>query len=312
MRLKTVARELLSLDPAIERSLPKRQTGGTNSAAYCYEVWLKHLTLLREGGMREVPETLAELGPGDSLGVGLAAMLSGARRYYALDVVQFSNTEGNQRILDQLVALFRARAGRPSKGWPDYDAHLDERLFPSHILTERVLRASLAEDRIEAIRRALVTGRECDGLAIRYVVPWSDRRIIEPESVDVALSHSVLEHVSDLEGTYRSLVLWLKRGGRMSHQIDFTSHGMAREWNGHWTTSERVWKIASGRRPFLINRHPCSEHVDLMRKNGFKLLVHLKNHRADGLRRARLASRWAGMSEDDLTCAGTFIQAQRE
>src|SRR5436305_1646470 len=97
----------------------KERTGGTDTAAYCYGVWLKHLTLLWANGMHTIPDTVAELGPGDSLGTGLAALLSGANHYYALDVVYYANTPRNLMIFDQLVNLFQRRTGRPSKGWPD-------------------------------------------------------------------------------------------------------------------------------------------------------------------------------------------------
>jgi hypothetical protein len=65
-------------------------TGGTDAAPYCYEVFLKHLTLTCAAGMPGVPASVGEIGPGDSLGIGLAALLAGSDRYYGLDVVPYS------------------------------------------------------------------------------------------------------------------------------------------------------------------------------------------------------------------------------
>jgi hypothetical protein len=55
-------------------------TGGTDSARYCNSVWLRHLVTLSRNGLGAVPRVVAELGPGDSLGIGLAALLSAQRR----------------------------------------------------------------------------------------------------------------------------------------------------------------------------------------------------------------------------------------
>ncbi|MBM4372890.1 MAG: hypothetical protein FJ098_14650, partial [Deltaproteobacteria bacterium] len=64
------------------RFLDRRGTGGTGSARYCYSVWLRHLVLAKDRGLLDqVPATVAELGPGDSIGIGLAALLSGATAY---------------------------------------------------------------------------------------------------------------------------------------------------------------------------------------------------------------------------------------
>ena len=131
MRLTPVIRGAATYIPGLYKTVSnwrKVGTGGTDIAAYCYEVWLKHLTLLWANGLRTIPDTVAELGPGDSVGTGLAALLSGANHYYALDTVQYANTPRNLMIFDQLVSLFQRRAGRPSKGWPDYDQHLDSNL----------------------------------------------------------------------------------------------------------------------------------------------------------------------------------------
>jgi len=310
MKIRPVVRGLLSSAPGGERLLPRRGTGGTGSALYCYEVWLKHLTMLHANGLRAVPRTLAELGPGDSIGIGLAAMLSGVDHYCALDVVKYSSAARNSRILDELISLFRTRAGRPSDSWPNYDAYLDERLFPSAILTEEKLAASLSEERISLIRAALQTpGSARKDVSIQYMVPWTDARVIEPHSIDTILSHAVLEHVVDLEGTYRALSLWLRPGGMMSHQIDFTSHGVSDRWNGYRAYPEWLWRIIAGKRAYLLNRQPCSVHIELARKSGFKIICLLRKSRTDGIARSQLSPRWRDISDDDLACSDFFYQA---
>jgi hypothetical protein len=72
------------------RSFTARKTGGTVSARYCYSVWLRHLCMLHAHGLPMTFETVVEFGPGDSLGTGLAALLSGADRYITLDAVRYA------------------------------------------------------------------------------------------------------------------------------------------------------------------------------------------------------------------------------
>ncbi|MCX5752849.1 MAG: methyltransferase domain-containing protein [Candidatus Krumholzibacteria bacterium] len=282
MVIKPVVKGLLTFIPGVSRILPKGRTGGTNRASYCLEVWLKHLALLRASGMRAIPRTLAELGPGDSIGVGLAALLSGVDRYYALDVVRFSNTVANLAIFDELAALSKARD------------------------------PSVSDERIARIRGAIASpGSERDGVTIEYMVPWSDIRVLEPESIDVIISHAVLEHVVDLESTYRALALWLKPGGMMSHQMDFTSHRIAEKWNGYRAYPEFLWKAIVGRRTYLINRQPCSVHLDLLEKNGFEIVSTKRVVRTDGIRRSQLARRWRSISDEDLACSDLTVQARK-
>lgn len=310
MLLKSLIKGVLTNVPGAERLLRQRSTGGTTSASYSYGVWMKHLTLLWANGLHRMPATVAELGPGDSLGIGLAAVLSGANTYYALDVEKYSDTEVNLRIFDELVQLFRNRAGRPTAGWPNFDEHLDARHFPAHILTDAVLEASLAKPRLERIRNAIASpdGRH-DGITVKYIAPWSDPSVVLPESVDLVLSQSVLEHVVDLEGTYEALDFWLRAGGCMSHQIDFDAHGLADKWNGYRTYSETLWRILLGKRLYMINRAPCTTHLRLLEKNGFRVTSCLRQVRTDGIERGQLAQRWKDISDEDLACCSAFVQA---
>ncbi|HEY5971425.1 MAG TPA: methyltransferase domain-containing protein [Pseudoxanthomonas sp.] len=316
MQVSTIVKGALTFIPGITKALPGIGigTGGTNSASYCYGVWLKHLVLLHESGLRQVPDTVAELGPGDSCGIGLAAMLTGVNHYYALDVVRHGDNEDDVAIFDELLRLFQTRAARPTKGWPDYDGFLDEGLFPSHILTDELLAASLAPDRVARIRSALTSpaGAQQD-LSIRYMVPWFDDNVIDEGSVDLIISHSVLEHVVDLDVTYQAMRAWLKPEGWMSHQIDFKCHGLSGEWNGYRQYPEVLWKLVVGTRPFLLNRQPYSVHSALLERHGFEVVLDLKQHITDrGIKRSQLSSHWQGISDDDLTCAGAFIQAGKK
>ena len=312
MRLGPVARGLLTYVPTINELLPGTAGGGaTNSANYCYGVWLKHLTLLHAHGMPSVPPVIAELGPGDSLGVGLCALLSGADNYVGLDVVAHSSSESNQTILSELVRRFRERAPNPDHGWPHFDSYLDARQFPGDILDEELLRRALRPERVEAIRRAVTVPMERDPVKVEYKAPWFDPHVVEKDSVDLIVSHSVLEHVDDLPGTYRALYQWLKPGGWMSHQIDFKSHQLSKRWNGYRTCSEGMWTLTVGRRPFLINRQPASVHLRLLQEAGFTVIRQDKHVRDDGIGRSELAPRWAGISDEDLNCSGLYVIARK-
>lgn len=74
---------------------------------------------------------------------------------------------------------------------------------------------------------------------------------------------------------------------------------------------DTMWKIIVGKRPFAINRQPCSQHLQLLRASGFEIVCFLKQTGVNGIKRSQLALGWRGLSEDDLACAGTFIQARK-
>jgi len=289
-------------------------TGGTNSARYCYSVWLRHLVMASRHGLGAVPESVAELGPGDSLGTGVAALLSGASRYCALDLIAFANPQMNLRIFDELVELFRRRAPIPDQAeLPALKPLLDLYDFPHHLVTQEVLDWALAAPRVAAIRRAIASPADAAGGEVRvaYRAPWHDAKVIEPGAVDMVFSQSVLQHVDDLETTYAALHAWLKSGGIMTHQVGFGCHGTAQEWNGHWAYGDWAWKIMRGGRPYLTNRQPHSVHVGLFRKHGFEIVCDVRRTETSGIGRDRLARRFRDMSDEDLTTMSAFIIAIR-
>lgn len=285
-------------------------TGGTNSTRYCYSVWLRHLVMAHKNGLiQSPPRTVGELGPGETIGIGLAALLSGADMYYGMDVVAHASLRQHIPMLHEIVALFKKRENIPDdREFPDLKPRLASYAFPSTLLTASGLAYSLSDERITRISNSL---EHCntDASIIKYVAPWHSTAIISIESVDMIYSQAVLEHVDDLRGVYQAMSLWLKSTGFISHQIDFRSHGLANAWNGHWTFSDLAWKLMRGRRNYLLNREPYSTHVELAGKAGFQIVYDQKIERPTEIRPAALAARFRNLSKADIVTSGVFIQA---
>lgn len=309
MSIKPIVFGLATYVPGRHR-FAGQKTGGTVSARYCYSVWLRHLVLAQCHGLSTQPHTLAELGPGDSLGIGLAALLCGTEKYYALDVMRYANNERNVHIFDELVELFHARAPIPGPHEASTTRPLlDSYAFPHHILTDQRLAHALDPARLAIIRRELIQAGDTNDAYVTYFVPWYDTGVIDKESVDMILSQAVLEHVSDLEHTYQAMYDWLKPNGYMSHQIDFKSHGLARDWDGHWAYSDLLWKIVQGRRPYLLNRATHSTHRGLLDQLHFAVVCDIASQAAPTISRAHLAPPLRGIPDEDRVIADAFIQA---
>jgi len=281
------------------------------SSRYCYTVWLRHLVSAYAGGSTPRLDCVAELGPGGSLGVGLAAMLSGANRYYGFDVVPHCDRDSNLLVFDELVDLFTKRTSIPGEEeFPRVGPRLPNYQFPHSILTDEILGASLLPERVAEIRRAICGNSTPESsIHIAYAAPWRSV-VVEPHSVDFILSQAVLEHVDDVVGTYHALSQWIRPGGLMSHQIDLRAHSSARDWNGHWTISEPVWKLIRGRHAYVINRLPSSTHVAAIQEAGFDVLAVTRVKDTSGITRDCLTRQFAGLSDEDLVTAGIHILAR--
>lgn len=289
--------------------------GRTSSARYCYSVFLRHIYVLYKNGMNKYPEIIAELGPGGSIGIGLAGLISGAEKYYALDVVEHASNEQNVRVFDELISLFESREDIPGdEELPRIYPKLANYRFVTNILTEDMLKKALNGDRIKRLRNNIIniSSTIYEESSINYIVPWFNSKEIRNESVDIIYSQAVLEHVDDLENAYRAMSLWLKKDGIMSHQIDFKSHGITDKWNGHWTYSDSLWEIIKGKRPYLLNREPVSTHIKLLNKLGFKVLCVLPVRGMKGFKRSQLARRFKDISDEDFTTSSVHIVSKKE
>ncbi len=311
MSAAILAKGLLTWIPGIRDAFYDRGAArGTDSSAYCYGVWMKHLTLVCAHGMQRPPATVLELGPGASVGTGVAALLSGAERYVAVDTVAHMKPDANAAVFHELVGMFRNRAPGPASGFPPFQQYLDERRFPSHVLDQATLGAALDParlDRLERAVRAVGTDRPED--AIRYYT-WSNLGPVPDGSIDMLFSHVVINHIEDLHGIYDTCARWVRPGGWMTHQIDFTSLGTSHEWNGHRRHGELAWKVIAGRRPYFVSREPLATHLASVGRS-FDLAAVIRGSGEGGMDRSELAPRWRGISDEDHMTNTAFIVARR-
>lgn len=285
-----------------------RPTGGTDSARYCYSVWLRHLVRAQAAGGHGVPRAVAELGPGDSLGIGLAALLSGVESYYALDVHRYSSNEANLRIFDELVELFERREPIPSgDGFSRIRPPLEDYHFPTGLLSEERLAAALAPERVARLRAELAGG---GGRRITYVVPWEDEKVIAPAGVDMVIAQAVMEYVDDPLAVCRAIRGWLSPGGSACLTIDYTAHHLATRWNEHWSISAPLWWALRGRQPYFLNRMTHGDHACCLREAGFELAVEERVRRDSAIDRADLSARFRRIGEEDLTTSGGYFVAR--
>lgn len=110
-KLPHIAKGFLTYVPAVNRLRSKNlSTGGTSSSRYFYAVWLRHLVNLSSHGFRIKGARVGELGPGESVGIGLTALLSGAHSYVGLDAFSFAPKAYLALILNDLVVMFSGKS----------------------------------------------------------------------------------------------------------------------------------------------------------------------------------------------------------
>jgi SAM-dependent methyltransferase len=277
-------------------------TGGTDSARYCYSVWLRHLVTLTQYGFRIRGAHIGELGPGDSIGTGLVALLCGAKRYTGLDVVPFSARANLPQLLSELVLLYEHQALIPDhEEFPSIRPRLACYDFPAY-----AVELENSAEHITQVQEAVKRGINRSPM-ITYCAPWSSSGTVVAESLDLVFSQSVLQYVDALEEAYHAMFTWLKPGGFASHCIGLWAHQFSPHWNGHWAYADWQWRLVRGRRELLLNRQPLSAHLHYATKVGFEVLRQEREYASGGLPVRALAKKSQAFDEEDLQTRGALM-----
>jgi len=70
-----------------------------------------------------------------------------------------------------------------------------------------------------------------------------------------------------------------------------------------------MWKLIRGQDSWLINREPRSTHLRLLESEGFRVVCDVPVKSPSTYRPQDLATRFRGMTDDDLTTSSLFVQA---
>ncbi len=282
-------------------------TGGTCDARYCYSVWMRHLIHYYEV-TRQIPHSIAEFGPGDTIGVGVAALLCGVNKYYALDFVRYGGMRKIDIVFKQLLDMMRNKSDIPDDTeFPGLYPKLRSYTFPDWILTDAILRQCLNEDRIETIRDAVMhVKKKQRSEIICYLAPWWTEDITGIK-VDMVFSQAVFEHIDDYVNAHRIVAKIARPGAVVSHQIDFSCHCCAEKWNGHWSYGRIMWKMVYGTRPYFLNRVPCSLHIREMQRAGIQIIRVIRIKGRDGIGQESVCREWRKINKRDLQTRGAYI-----
>lgn len=293
VRIKSVIKGVGSFVLPAWRSSTPGDTGAIDANG-SYAIFVRYVRALAKAGIEFDGRSVMEFGPGASLGVGFCALLCGASRYHPIDLIDHTDPERNVLIFDQLAGMLKDRAPIPTNdSCGRIFPFLDDTDFARDLLPDDLLSRTLNPKRIAAIRNDISKQTR------QFVRPSSSHNIANQAidaAVDIILSESVMEHVDDLEGAYAFFARSISPDGCMVHLIDYGSHKLTSEWNGHWQASPLMWSLTRGKRYYLINRAPHQHHVDLMEQNGFSVLHTERLRRPDGLLRPEMSDQFQSMS----------------
>ena len=104
-----------------------------------------------------------------------------------------------------------------------------------------------------------------------------------PEKIDVIFSHTTLEHVPDLNQTFKNFNLWLKKQGQMYHIVDFSDHlyhpfmptplkFLLNKKFRHLKYSRKTWKKVNDQKTCYMNRKLLPHYKKLVRDYDFEII----------------------------------------
>lgn len=187
-------------------------------------------------------KTVLEIGPGNSLCMGLFFLSMGAKKVY---------------IVDRFKHLF----------WDKKDI-LFHRTFVSEIVSKDFPFQGVIEKAMTMEDRGITLNPNL----IEYRIGDVARLPLENSCVDFAFSNAVLEHVHQPEQVINELARVTRPGGWGSHEIDLRDHFFKATPLRLLGYSDALWNLMTSYRPGYANRLRFSDYIKLFEKHSFNVI----------------------------------------
>lgn len=251
--IKAILKGALTFVPGMVALIKKKKSNHScSNALFCYNLWLRVLVHLKETGVNTSLERIGEIGNGGSFGVGICALLSGTKEYYALEIEDIYDVEQNLNLLNEILAFFKQNTEITEN--PKINIETICFKYPEDLIKPLYLDEKIVKE----IREDILSGFR-ESKRIHLVKNWQTHNSLE---LDFIFSRAVMEHVQNPSTVYESAIKQLKSKSFMLHDIQFHSHGLTKELDGQYKVSQILWKIIFGKRIYFLNRWQLTDHLE--------------------------------------------------
>ncbi|MDD3876061.1 MAG: hypothetical protein PHT69_05535 [Bacteroidales bacterium] len=247
----------------VKKLLKPKIRHSSGSAEFCYSFWLSLLVLFNDKKIDFSYAQIGEIGTGGSFGIGICALLTGAEKFYALEIEDNFDINKNILIFNRILGLFEEKSD--IKKFNTLNFNISDYSFPDKILSKNNLSKSL----VEKIRYSILNPTADDSL-IKIVKNWHH---CESLNLNFIFSRAVLEHVKCPEKIYRSIYKHLSTDAFSFHDIEFHSHNVTTHPTYHYKINKYLWFFIFGQRSYFLNRWDNSKHLAEIEKNKFHIIV---------------------------------------
>lgn len=252
--IKSIFKGLLTFTPGYIFILNKKRRTRKNSCSisqFCYSLWCSFQSVIDE---RE-KFIIGEIGPAGSCGLGIIAVLLGAKEYHFIDIESNYILDRNLELFDKIVELFRIQADCIK--WDSIN------LPHKNKYSDINYTKAIDDYNIFRVRKELERFLRNEKSKLFFKHDWKD---VQSNYFDVIISRAVMEHVNNPKMIYPEIFRGLKKNGLMIHDIELHSHALSKKIDGHLHLNKFIWKLIVGKRPYLLNRLESSQHLDIIKK----------------------------------------------
>lgn len=228
-------------------------------------------------------KAVLEIGPGNSLAIGLLFLACGAKKVF---------------LVDRFKHLF----------WDEYDI-----AFHRKVLARIEKEFPFTTVASKAIIFTNSGSIDFDRSKIQCRLGDAAKLPLENSSIDIVFSNAVLEHVHDVRKAISEMSRVTKPGGFGIHEIDLRDHFFQATPLKLLRYPDWLWNLMTWNRPGYTNRLRLPDYLKLFKASGFLIekLVSTREYKGE-LSSLKMARKFTGYSSNEIKTLAFWVLLQKE